>query len=330
MRDKLPVRPFELDPSSNPALQLIEPDIPEVASQKIEILEPEDAPARGWRRWRWPALAVGILGLMALQTYIYVSALIQTQPVIGLLFAGFLALAAISIFGFVWREFNDLRLINQRAHLREQAVRLSNSELHDQSRQLIAQLNRHLSTSAYSKQAIAEYRGKTNEHLSDRETLALYERVVMAPLDKRAYRIAMESSRDIGLLTALSPLGLLDGLLVMWRTTLMIRQIARLYGLTLGPTATFNLLRSCVRNATIAGVADMVSHAALEHVGASITALLSARAGQGAGNALLSARLSVEAIRQARPLPYITLEPPRLKQIREAIFEDKTATTKHR
>ena len=120
----------------------------------------------------------------------------------------------------------------------------------------------------------------------------------------------------------LMPVGLLDGVLVVWRTTLMLRQVARLYGLTLGPTATFHLLRRSVRNAALAGVADIVSHAALEHVGASITAMLSARAGQGAGNALLASRLGLEAIRLSRPLPYITLAPPRLKQIRDAIFDD--------
>ena len=47
----------------------------------------------------------------------------------------------------------------------------------------------------------------------------------------------------------------------------------------------------------------------------------SARAGQGAGNALLHARLGIEAIRQCRPLPFMAEEPPRLANVRKALFD---------
>jgi len=289
---------------------------------RLEIVEPEDAPPRGWRRWLWPAVGIGLFGLLGLQTYLFAASLFTVSTVLGNVFLGFLSLLSIGIFGFVWREFDDLRKIAKRAHLRNDAERLAHSDLHSDAVPLLAALDTHLSASPTARRAIAIYRERNPESLSDGEMLALYERTVMAPLDKQAYRIAMEAGRDIGLLTGISPLGVMDGLLVLWRTTIMLRRIAKLYGLTLGPTATLRLLKLCVRNAAIAGVADMVSHAALEHVGASITAMLSARAGQGAGNALLSARLSLEAIRQSRPLPYITLAPPKLKQIRDAIFEE--------
>jgi putative membrane protein len=112
--------------------------------------------------------------------------------------------------------------------------------------------------------------------------------------------------------------------LVLWRTVMMLRGIARAYGLALSPAASINLLRRCIRNAAIAGLADAVSHAAIEHVGASLTALLSARAGQGAGNALLAGRFGLEAIRLTRPLPFIKEPEPRLAHVRAAIF-DSTA-----
>jgi putative membrane protein len=77
-----------------------------------------------------------------------------------------------------------------------------------------------------------------------------------------------------------------------------------------------------VRNAALAGVADVVTHAAVEHVGAGLLALLSARAGQGAGNSLLHARLGIEAMRQCRPLPFMAEEPPRLASVRKALFDN--------
>ena len=52
-------------------------------------------------------------------------------------------------------------------------------------------------------------------------------------------------------------------------------------------------------------------------------AMLSARAGQGAGNALLHARLGIEAIRQCRPLPFMAEEPPRLASVRQGAVRER-------
>src|SRR4029078_6863357 len=109
--------------------------------------------------------------------------------------------------------------------------------------------------------------------------------------------------------------GVLYGVLVVWRTSILFRTIARLYGMAPGPTMTIALLKGSIRNAALAGLADCVTHAALEHVGAGLLALLSARAGQGAGNALLHARLGIEAIRQCRPLPFMAQQAPRLSRL---------------
>lgn len=320
---KPPIRPFELDPAESSNL-IVEP-APRTSKRSeptVEILVDQPTKSSGWRAWLWPILGVGVLGLLALQTWLFVSSLLASSPIVGVLAALFLSLVAIALLGFFWRELADLQSMQQRADIRNEAQRLSKSALHGEASLLIEEISKPLLRSPGSKELVTRFDAHYSDSLSDAESLALFERSVLAPLDKRAYRIAMESSRDIGLLTALSPLGLLDGLLVLWRTTMMLRQIAKLYGLSLGPAATWRLLKTCMRNAVIAGVADAVSHAALEHVGASITAMLSARAGQGAGNALLSARLGLEAIKQSRPLPYLTLAPPRMKQLRDSIFDD--------
>ena len=170
----------------------------------------------------------------------------------------------------------------------------------------------------------------TDDAHDDRERLMLFERTVLAPVDRRARAVVLECARDVGLLTALSPLGLLDGILVMWRTTIMLRAISACYGMRLGAAATLRLLRKCLRNAAIAGVADIVGHAAVEHVGAGLAGLVSARAGQGLGNALLAARLGIEAMRQTRPLPFVAEDAPRLKHIRQAVFESIVSVGRER
>ena len=318
-----PVRPFQMEPDSTL--------VPEPTSLPAKIEKKnkrKNAPVRESRSWTARFFVAGLLGLFGLlgfQSAFYVSDLMAQSALLGWPVLILLLVVGTSAIGLFLHEFIDLRDLNRRSRLQHEGQRLSQSELHGNADPLLGDLRGCMARIDNGDDLLEKFDERRRDDLSDSELLALYERTALAPLDKQAYRHALEAARDVGILTALSPLGLLDGLLVLWRTTIMLRSIARTYGLKLGPSASIRLLRKCLRNAAIAGLADMVTHAALEHVGASLTALLSARAGQGAGNALLAGRLGLEAIRQTRPLPFIAEEPPKLSHIRQAIFDAKKA-----
>lgn len=329
-----PPRPFELDPARVEVRPGPPPPLPP-AVLAADAAEAVDEPAaeilrprrrRGWRGWLAGLFGIGLLGSVVLGTVDQVVDLVAQNPLLGWPLAAFLSLLAVAAIGWTGLEMRELRRLSGRASLRRDAERLASSDLHGEAAPLLAEVTAELGGRRELAGALTRFDADAAEHLSDGERLRLYERRVLAPVDRAAYRLVLAGGRDIGLLTALSPLGLLDGVLVLWRTTVMLRAIARLYGMAPGPAATLSLLRRCLRNALLAGLADVVSHAALEHVGAGLMALLSARAGQGAGNALLSARLGLEAIRQCRPLPFVAEEPPRLSRIRTSLLEGMTAT----
>ncbi|MCL6608550.1 MAG: TIGR01620 family protein [Geminicoccaceae bacterium] len=311
-----PPRPFELDPATAGIVAEAEPKPIERAAEA----EPVE-PAPSSRRWLVGLLGGGLLGLLLLQAVVYVRGLVAESPWLGWPFALLLAVVAGSTSVLVGRELAELSRLTRRARLREAAARLVGSELHGEAPKLLDAVGRELAPASAARAELARFHDRASDALADGERLVLFERTVLAPLDRRAYRLVLESARDIGLLTALSPVGLLDGLVVLWRTTFLLRAIARLYGMAPGPAASLALFRRCLRNAALAGIADVVSQATLEHAGASILSILSARAGQGAGNALLAAKLGLEAIRETRPLPFVVEEPPRLARLREALGE---------
>lgn len=316
-----PPQPFELDPATAAIRVEPEPPPPEPSAEG-EL--PEPTPSRPRRRL--VALLVGgLLGLLLLQAVLYVQRLVSENPWLGWPFAALLVVVASSTGALIGRELAELRRLARRARLRAAASRLVGSELHGEAPALLDAVARELATEPASRPGLERYRDRASDALADGERLVLFERTVLAPLDRRAYRLVLESARDIGLLTTLSPVGLLDGLFVLWRTTLLLKAVARLYGMAPGPAASLALFRKCLRNAALAGIADVVTQAALEHAGASILATLSARAGQGAGNALLAAKLGLEAIRETRPLPFLAEEPPRLSHIRKALGEARLA-----
>jgi putative membrane protein len=312
------LRPFELDPTT---AELV-PDEPQAVPA-----EPQDELPQARRSRLWGRLsALGLLAAIAAVTLHTIDGLItriRIEPLIGWPLAILMALVAIAALGVFGREWVQLRRLRHRAHLRDEAQRLAGSELHGRAPALIDDVEGGLPQHPLVRGALARYRRHADDSLADGERLRLFERNVMTTLDERAYRLVLHSARDIGLLTAISPYGLLDGMLVLWRTTLMIRAVARLYGIAPGPTATAALLRRCLRNAALAGIADVATHAVLEHAGASLAALLSARAGQGAGNALLAAKLGIEAIKETRPLAFIEAAPPSLRQVRNALLSSE-------
>lgn len=323
--DRPAVRPFELDPATSSKVleevkveQALAKEVPDEDQPRLE----EPRPKRSWSGRLLGLFTLGAVGAGVVQAIDYVRELLITDVLLGVPFAIFLSLVLFSGTVFAAREVADMRRLSKRAHVRQAAERLANSELHGEAEALIRPLSDQFAERPALALRVAEFRQQRHDAMNDGEVLRLFERKVLAPVDQAAYRLVLESSRDVGLLTALSPLGLLDGVLVLWRTTILFRSIARLYGMAPGPLTTFRLLKTSIRNAALAGIADVVTHAAVEHVGAGLLAMLSARAGQGAGNSLLQARLGIEAMRQCRPLPFMAEEPPRLANVRKALFDN--------
>lgn len=316
-----PLEPFERDP----AAIVVVPD--------TEAAEPPEAAwggrpaAKSGRSGRLAAMAAGfgLTGLVLGDAARRIGGLIAESPLIGLPLAVFGLLFVVGTAALALREWRGLRQLLRRAGLRAAAARLVGSDFHGEAARLLSQIAEELPDLPDRRRPLAVYRALSRPTLADGEQLELFERHILRPLDRRAYRLVLEASRDIGVLTALSPAGLFAGVLVLWRTLLLLRTIASLYGMSPGPVASLALFRRALRNAVLAGVADVATHAALEHMGAGLAALLSARAGQGAGHAVLAARLGLEAIRLTRPLPFIAEKPPSLRQVTKSLFATREA-----
>jgi len=276
------------------------------------------------RRLAGIAAATGLFGLLLGDATLRIGGLVAESPLLGVPLALFGLLFLGGTGALALREWRALRRLQARAGLREQAARLVGSDFHGEAARLLPRIAAELPELPDGRAPLAVCREIARPTLADGEQLELFERQVLAPLDRRAYRLVLEASRDIGVLSALSPAGLFAGVLVLWRTLLLLRAIAGIYGMAPGAVASLALFRRSLRNAILAGVADMATHAALEHMGAGLAALLSARAGQGAGNAVLAARLGLEAVRLTRPLPFVVEKPPSLRQVTKSLFDART------
>ena len=321
------IAPFELDPTTAGGLEVVPPPAPPVPV----VPEPaERPPRRPWLRLFVGAGAALLLALLGLEAYDLLAGLFERSPLLGAGFALLLALVAAGALGALGREIADLRRLDRAEQLREVGERLLPSEVHGQADAYVARLEQLYRGGADLAEAIARFHAQTSDALNDGERLRLFARTVLAPLDRQGRRLVTLGARDIGALTALSPLGILDGLIVLWRTLSMLRAIARLYGVRPGAAASIRLLRRTSAHVLAAGVGELLSDAAVEAAGASLLSVLSARAGQGAMHGLLAARLGLAALQICRPVPFLEGELPSMKQLRAELLGTDPQPAKRR
>jgi putative membrane protein len=318
MTERRPIAPFELDPRRADRLELVPPEAPPAPL----VVEPAVAPQsrRPWLRLFFAAGAVLLIGWLGLEAYDFVAGLFARSPLLGAAFALLLALVALGAIGALGRELADLRRLERAEQLRLIGERLIASEVHGQADAYLAQLERLYRSRPDLAEPLARFEVQTSDALNDGERLRLFATTVLAPLDRQARRLVTRGARDIGALTALSPLGLLDSAIVLWRTLAMLRAIARLYGVRPGPVASIRLLRRTLGHVLAAGVGEVLSDAAVETAGASLLSVISTRIGQGAVHGLLAARLGLAAVQICRPLPFVEGELPSMKQLRAELF----------
>jgi putative membrane protein len=263
-----------------------------------------------------------LLSLLGLQAYDFVLAQFARSPWLGGAFSLLLGLVVLGLLGIIGRELWSIARLAKVDHLRQRGERLMAAGTHGQAEPLLRDIEQLYRARAELDRPIVNFHEQASDALNDGERLQFFAQTVLAPLDRQAYRLVRNAARDISVLTALTPISALDSLIVLVRTLSAMRAIARLYGVRPGFAATMQLIRRAARNIVIAGVGDLMSHAALETAGASILRILSARAGQGAINGLLAARIGLSIMQICRPLPFTEPELPSLQRLRTEILNE--------
>ena len=164
--------------------------------------------------------------------------------------------------------------------------------------------------SAWQKLNLAEY--------NDAEIMQLYSRNVLSQVDQKALKEIAKFSSESVVLVALSPIAIVDMLLMLWRNLRLVNKIASLYGLKLSYWSRIKLIKQVIINMAYAGASELVADLGADLLGAELLGKLSARLAQGLGAGMLTARLGLKAMHLCRPVPF-TDDAPKLGQVRQQI-----------
>lgn len=275
------------------------------------------------RAFQWLLGSAGVLlaGVLVLDAYSFLETLFGRSVVLGAIFTILFALLVASLVVVVQEQVRDIRRLRDISRLQSEAERLRQANGYGAASALTARLSALYRHRADVEPGLEIFRTAVSDAHTDAEVLELFTKHVLQPLDERASRIVTSYASQTALLTALSPLALLDAMLSLWRSVRMAREIAVLYEGRPGPLGTLSLVRDIAGTLAAAGASELIADAGAEAFGSTFAATLSAKVGQGMAMGILTIRVGLAAMRLCRPLPFQEEERPRIAQIRDQVFK---------
>jgi putative membrane protein len=147
------------------------------------------------------------------------------------------------------------------------------------------------------------------------ELLALADREMVAPLDRKARLIITRSAKRVATVTALSPMVLIAVTYVAVENLRLLRGLASLYGGRPGFFGVLRLAQLVLAHIVATGGVALTDDLLGQFLGQDILRRLSRRLGEGAFNGALTARIGIAAIEVIRPLPFLAAKRPRVRDV---------------
>lgn len=266
-------------------------------------LEPEPAKRKRVSALMWAGISSVVL-LVAVALYSAVTTIQQAfiapdiSTVLDALFCAALFTLGSLLLVREWRLWRRLAKTRnwQQAHQRIHA-----SIQYGEAEQLCLDIAAVLPES--TQQDVADWKAQKQAEHSDQELLDLFELKVLNKADAQVRQQIHQASADAAMAVAVSPFALADMLLVFWRTSKLLRQMAETYGASLGQLRSLILIKHLFAALLWAGSSELALDLGSDVLGAELTSKLSMRAGQGLIAGMLVARLGLAAQQLLRPLP---------------------------
>ncbi|MEK7991254.1 MAG: TIGR01620 family protein [Thiotrichaceae bacterium] len=287
--------------------------------------------------WGWLSVSLGSFLVLALlvDTALFLDEQYNNNFVLGTIFLVLITGIIATALGLTYRSYQKILQLKTVTELQNKGLQLLDSKGHGCAMPYVNQVASLYLERPDLKGNLNQFYASVTDAHHDQEVYELFTQKVMADLDKQAYQIVVQRSKETALLTMLSPIGLLDVIFTLWRNTALIKDIATLYSGRPGFLGSFMLFGTVVQNLLYADVSEMAADGMAEILGGSVLSVMSGQMAQGLGSGVMTARVGLQAMQNCRPMPFAEKDRPRLRRVRKEIIKsmtdvfskkDKTAT----
>jgi putative membrane protein len=282
----------------------------------------------GGASWLWRTITFSFLILLTIETVDFFILGFEESPVITSLYAILLSALTLVAGSALWHELIGLKQFKTRQKMKEQATELlliaqeqqtetSNKRGKEFCESISEALPCDLTFDNTKEQQV--WQDAVSGDYNSTELIQLYSREVLTKVDERALNEVAKFSTEAVVLVALSPVAVIDMLIMLSRNLRMINKISGLYGLKLGYWSRIKLIKQVFVNMAYAGVSELVADFGSDMLGAELLGKLSVRFAQGLGAGMLTARLGAKTMELCRPIPF--KEKPKLTDVRKKVAQ---------
>tara|TARA_B100000446_G_scaffold54908_2_gene51147 strand:+ start:39953 stop:41050 length:1098 start_codon:yes stop_codon:yes gene_type:complete len=284
------------------------PHVSEYSSIKLETL-----PVKGVKSLAVTVaiLFVVLVGWDFLNTY---RSLVEVHAVAGVAFLVLIALAAGSGVRLWWRFRHDKDSWRGLEGIRQLASRLRGLNDKGNAKELLDRIklyNRDKPQALYLKTCLDQLPDYSN----DREVVEHLDRGFLQPLDNEALSRVSKYSLQTGLAVAASPWASLDMALSLWRNLKLIDDVAQVYGVRPSLVNRLKLIKRVLHHLAFVGTTEIVIDQMSELGMISAGGMASARAAQGIGASIYTARIGLAAMNASRPFEFLDDQRPKTKAL---------------
>ena len=271
---------------------------------------------------KWILLTLlGLFTIVIVQdTFEFLGEQFDTHFLFGLISTIFIGFIGVTLGIAVRDQFQGLTRLRDISRFQEATRPLIGSDTHGNVASEIARIGELYVGRAEISKSLRRYYEVSEDSHADGELLSLFSQHVLRPIDDRAYSVVAARASDTAILTAASPLAILDTILTLWRNARLVREIGQLYGARPGFIGIAKLLSHILENMAVAGTANLITDSAMETVGGNLTGAISAQVGQGIANGLMTARIGLITMQLCRPINFTDEERPKFGRVRQEIM----------
>jgi putative membrane protein len=280
--------------------------------------------------WVWRIIGLSFVTLLAVEAVDFFILGFEQSPVTTSIYALLLAALSLVAGNSLWREFIGLKQFNRRQKMKKQANDLLFIHQEDKTEKsnkrgkafcdnITESLPCDLAFDVHNTTDLQAWQDAVSSDYSSAELVELYSRVVLSKVDEKALNEVAKFSTEAVVLIALSPVALIDMLIMLSRNLRMINKISGLYGLQLGYWSRIKLIKQVFVNMAYAGASELIADFGSDMLGAELLGKISTRFAQGLGAGMLTARLGAKTMELCRPIPF--KEKPKLTLVRKKIAQ---------
>ncbi|WP_076418176.1 TIGR01620 family protein [Colwellia sp. UCD-KL20] len=283
-----------------------------------ELVENNEVVEKSKPRWLWRIAFALFAGLLSYELIEFFVSGFQYTPIIASLYGLLLFIISIIFGTTAYREISSLRQLSRQDDVRTQFQSILEDNHKYDARKLCEKITEQLPCDISSSKEKAWEKIIQPEY-TNIEVVNLYSKEILSSVDQKALDEVAKFSTESVVLIAISPVALIDMMLMFWRNLRMIDKVAGLYGLKLGYWSRIRLIKHVFINMAYAGASEIVADFGADLLGADLLGKLSGRMAQGLGAGMLTARLGIKTISLCRPIPFQN-QPPKLNDIRKKII----------